>query len=231
MSKLVNFLMAKPDAAPFCEPVDWRGLELFDYPKIIEKMMDLGTVKRKLERNQYSTAHECAQDIRLIWKNCWTYNADGSDFWLLAKNFSRRFEERYKKIKAEFDVGEGVGADHSSSNSNNNTPGSEATLTNRDGTATLDGKAQLASKIFLLSGMELAHVLTTIENCCPQALDQVGDSSHIEINIDELDVKTFAEIDKYVKDKVATRHSDITDQVPEDVNRVASSHSGKKRKK
>ena len=73
MGKLVNYLMAKPDAGPFLEPVDWRGLELFDYPKIIEKMMDLGTVKRKLERHQYATAHECAQDIRLIWKNCLGY--------------------------------------------------------------------------------------------------------------------------------------------------------------
>lgn len=64
-------------------------------------MMDLGTVKRKLDRGQYQTAHECAEDIRLIWKNCMTYNADGSDFFLLAENFSKKFEDRYKKIQAE----------------------------------------------------------------------------------------------------------------------------------
>mmetsp|Transcript_7626 Transcript_7626/g.9408 ORF Transcript_7626/g.9408 Transcript_7626/m.9408 type:complete len:167 (+) Transcript_7626:116-616(+) len=106
MSKLVNSLLARNDCIPFREPVDWRGLELWDYPKIIKKMMDLGTVKRKLERGQYATAAECADDIRLIWKNCMTYNADGSDFFLLAENFSRRFEDRYKKIRAEFDTGD-----------------------------------------------------------------------------------------------------------------------------
>lgn len=63
--------------------------------------MDLGTVKRKLERGQYQTAAECADDIRLIWTNCMTYNADGSDFFLLAESFSRRFEDRYKKIRQE----------------------------------------------------------------------------------------------------------------------------------
>ena len=42
MTKLVNSLLARGDAQPFREPVDWRGLELYDYPKIIKKLMDLG---------------------------------------------------------------------------------------------------------------------------------------------------------------------------------------------
>ena len=254
MTKLVNFLMSRNDAVPFLEPVDWRGLELYDYPKIIEKMMDLGTVKRKLERNQYATAHECAQDIRLIWKNCLTYNADGSDFWLLAKNFSRRFEDRYKKIRAEFNVGEdvGPGGDGSSAPDGSNWKSSNNTGDNPqnsytkygDGTIPLDSKAQLASNIFLLSGMELAHVITTIENRCPQALDQVSENNNnnnnpmthqLEINIDALDYKTFADLEKYTRDKVANRHSEcITDQITGDMNKgstTSTSNSTKKRKK
>jgi hypothetical protein len=35
--------------------------------QIVKKMMDLGTVKKKLERGQYNNAAECAADIRLIW--------------------------------------------------------------------------------------------------------------------------------------------------------------------
>jgi hypothetical protein len=38
MSKLVITLLARNDAVPFAEPVDWRGLELWDYPKIIKKV-------------------------------------------------------------------------------------------------------------------------------------------------------------------------------------------------
>lgn len=220
MSKLVNSLMAKPDAGPFREPVDWRGLELFDYPKIISKMMDLGTVKRKLERKQYATAHECAQDIRIIWKNCLTYNADGSDFWLLAKSFSRRFEDRFKKIKNEYDVGEDDAP--SPSNSEGGKGG-----TSKPGIITLDSKAQLASKIFLLSGLELTHVLNKIENRCPQALEPT-ESTHVEINVDALDSKLFVELEKYVKDKVGSRHGN-TDQVPEDLSK--GKDGSKKRKK
>lgn len=101
LTKVVNALLARPDSAPFHEPVDWRGLELWDYTQIIKKPMDLGTIKRKLERGQYATAAQCAADIRLVWKNCMTYNAEWSDFWLLARALSKRFEDRYRKVKAD----------------------------------------------------------------------------------------------------------------------------------
>mmetsp|Transcript_29968 Transcript_29968/g.44305 ORF Transcript_29968/g.44305 Transcript_29968/m.44305 type:complete len:234 (-) Transcript_29968:909-1610(-) len=220
MSKLVNWLMARSDAAPFCEPVDWRGLELFDYPKIITKMMDLGTVKRKLERKQYATAHECAEDIRLIWTNCLTYNSDGSDFWLLAKSISRRFEDRYKKIKAEYNVGE----NDSSNASENDNKGKPDMIS-------LDMKADLASKIFLLSGMELTHVITMIENRCPTALEQVGKNKvHMEINVDGLDTKLFTDVNNYVQEKVSARHGSYLDEAPEDLTKGNSSSSTKKKK-
>jgi len=101
MVKIVNSFLAREDVAPFSEPVDWRGMELYDYPEVIEKMMDLGTIKRRLERGQYNTAHEVGEDIRLVFNNCMTYNADGSDFWLLAKGYLRRFEDRYRKVRNE----------------------------------------------------------------------------------------------------------------------------------
>jgi len=203
MVKLVNWLMARSDAAPFCEPVDWRGLELFDYPQIIKKMMDLGTVKRKLERKQYVTAHECAQDIRLIWTNCLTYNSDGSDFWLLAKSISRRFEDRYKKIKADYDAGEPTNS--------KNKGGKEGDGT----TASLDDKADLAGKLFLLSGMELTFVMTMLENRAPTALETVGiHGDNMEINIDALEYKVFTDVNNYVQERVSSRHG--YDKVPEE---------------
>ncbi len=101
MTKIVNAFLTHPDSGPFREPVDWRGLELNDYPEVIKRMMDLGTIKRKLERGHYPTAAQAAADIRLVWTNCMTYNAEESDFWLLAKAFSRRFEDRYRRVKAD----------------------------------------------------------------------------------------------------------------------------------
>mmetsp|Transcript_7620 Transcript_7620/g.10948 ORF Transcript_7620/g.10948 Transcript_7620/m.10948 type:complete len:285 (-) Transcript_7620:159-1013(-) len=233
MTKFVNSLLSRSDCGPFREPVDWRGLELYDYPKIIKKMMDLGTVKRKLERGVYKTAYECAQDIRLVWNNCMTYNMEGSDFWLLAKSFSRRFEDRYKKISNEVDTGEELATDKSDgkkdvtgtpestpgsaggkSKGNQDTTksttppggsggGSSSNATNN--TITLDQKMNLGSNIFLLSGMELGHIMTKIEQKCPVALVGLG-GEHVEINVDALDNRTLNELDRYVREKVGARH-------------------------
>jgi len=224
LSKVVNSTFSRADCGPFREPVDWRGLELYDYPKIIKKMMDLGTVKRKLERNQYKTAQECADDIRQIWTNCKTYNADGSDFYLLAEGFSKRFEDRYKKIQAEFDTGDEEGK--ASTQARN-----EKSLA-----LGLDVKTKFASNLFLLSGMEIGHVIQVLDLRCPQALDnpnptstngvaeavargvveggnkrQKTHGSNVEINVEAIDGRTFGELDRYVKEKMLLRSNGAGD--------------------
>ena len=49
---------------PFREPVDWRGLGLYDYPQVISKPMDLLTVKQTIEKNGYKSINDCADDAR-----------------------------------------------------------------------------------------------------------------------------------------------------------------------
>lgn len=101
MSKMVAQFMARPDAVPFNEPVDWKALDLYDYPEIIPNPQDFGTIQRRLEQQKYQYAAEVAHDLRLVWSNCMTYNAENSDFWILAKQFSKRFEDRYRRIRNE----------------------------------------------------------------------------------------------------------------------------------
>ena len=74
---------------PFREPVPWKELGLVDYPTVIKHPMDLGTVKKKLKKKQYTTLYAVAEDVRLIWNNCMTYNADGSDFYKLAETLQK----------------------------------------------------------------------------------------------------------------------------------------------
>eukprot|EP00494_Astrolonche_serrata_P002981 UN02987 len=45
-------------AWPFSEPVDWREMNLPDYPRIIKKPMDFGTIERKLKRRSYRTTSD-----------------------------------------------------------------------------------------------------------------------------------------------------------------------------
>jgi hypothetical protein len=79
MYKIVCGMFAKPESYAFRAPVDWKGLGLLDYPEVVKKPMDLGTVKNKLETAQYQTVEEVAADIRLVWSNCMLYNRDGSE--------------------------------------------------------------------------------------------------------------------------------------------------------
>ena len=66
MLKLVCALLSRPESEPFREPLDWKALGLHDYPKIVKKPMDLGTVKKKLEKGVYSGIEAVATDIRLV---------------------------------------------------------------------------------------------------------------------------------------------------------------------
>ena len=97
MTKIVNTLLRKPYSADFRKPLDFRSLGLDDYPQIIAKPMDLGTVKQKIERQGYMSVEQCADDIRLIWSNCKRYNGEGSDFYNLADRLSKQFEELFTK--------------------------------------------------------------------------------------------------------------------------------------
>ena len=56
---------------------------LLDYPTIVKKPMDLGTVQAKFNDGQYLYVEDMIDDIQLVWDNCKTYNLAGSVLILL----------------------------------------------------------------------------------------------------------------------------------------------------
>ena len=62
---IVHFFQADADFA-----VDYKALQLLDYPKVIKKPMDLGTIQEKLLNGSYSTLREvcimCCCDDTLV---------------------------------------------------------------------------------------------------------------------------------------------------------------------
>ena len=84
-------------AWPFYKPVDAEALGLHDYHNIIKEPMDLGTVKSKMDKRAYCSAAEFAQDVRLIFENCYTYNPDTHDVVAMAKKLQQFFEEKYQQ--------------------------------------------------------------------------------------------------------------------------------------
>ncbi|XP_023639941.1 transcription factor GTE1 [Capsella rubella] len=85
-------------AWPFMEPVDVKGLGLHDYYKVIEKPMDLGTIKKKMDGSEYSNVREIYADVRLVFKNAMKYNEAKEDVYVMAESLLQKFEEKWIQI-------------------------------------------------------------------------------------------------------------------------------------
>lgn len=181
MLKLVQQIHSRQDAEPFREPVDWKSLALFDYPQIIKKPMDLSQVKRNIEIGKYSNINEAAEDVRLIWTNCMQYNADGSDFYVLAQNFQKSFESKYNKLVKE--------------QGSIKTEGKGKNMTE----PTLDEKKSFAKSLYKISKEELGILITTLDEKCPAALTKNASEDEVEINVDNIVPAIFHELTAYVR--------------------------------
>ncbi|KAG6407241.1 hypothetical protein SASPL_130227 [Salvia splendens] len=101
-SNLLKVLMDRRLAWAFARPFDPVKTPP-DYFKRIKNPMDLGTIKRKLERNMYSAAKEFADDMLLTFGNAMAYHPPSSEVYrnarLLDCNFRRRWEILAAKVK------------------------------------------------------------------------------------------------------------------------------------
>ena len=162
---------------PFHEPVTWRELGLFDYPKLIKTPMDMGTVRSKM--GKYKTHEGFIADMRLIWSNCMIYNADGSDFHALAENLmeklnealkdanlvSKDMENRYLYYLLYINIGMCIYLKKYSSYSE----------------PTLEEKAEFSENIYKLPSDVLGQIVNILDEKCPGALDKVR---HILIRVE-----------------------------------------------
>eukprot|EP00850_Spirogloea_muscicola_P025893 SM004704S16641 [mRNA] locus=s4704:340:1107:+ [translate_table: standard] len=70
--------MRLEEAAPFRAPVDPVALDIADYFEVIDKPMDLGTIRRRLAAGgHYASAAHVRADVELVWANCQRYNLPG----------------------------------------------------------------------------------------------------------------------------------------------------------
>ena len=86
------------EAEPFRDPVDPVAHNVPDYLNVIQDPMDLGTIDRRLRQRgikpgpPYTTVEEVVRDVRLVFKNCYTYNGDTHPVSALASKVSDLFE-------------------------------------------------------------------------------------------------------------------------------------------
>lgn len=102
---ILKELMKQSCGWVFSEPVDPVKLNIPDYFSIINKPMDLGTIKSKLEKDCYSTIEEFSADVSLTFSNAMLYNPpeDQVHKWaiMLNDNFSKRWKSLEAKLKSQ----------------------------------------------------------------------------------------------------------------------------------
>lgn len=115
-----------------------------------------------------------------------TYNADGSDFFLLAKALSKRFEDKYSKFIAE----QGIEV----------AKGSYTTKSSASGVITLDEKKMFARSLYKISKEDLGKIIVEVDSKCPMALIKNAGEDEAELNIDKIPADIFNQLKAFVAD-------------------------------
>ncbi|KAI1431636.1 putative Bromodomain testis-specific protein [Xylaria sp. CBS 124048] len=100
---LLNRMLSGPGfwtrlVGPFKEAV--RPVEdgVPDYLEKIHNPMDLGTIKKKMDRAEYQTAEEFEQDVKQIFENCYIYWGREHEMSAAAERFQKSFEEKFGEM-------------------------------------------------------------------------------------------------------------------------------------
>jgi hypothetical protein len=105
VARLITDLRNHVDAAAFLAPATelFTEQEIPGYRDVVRQPMDLRTVQSLLGSGHYSTPQAVAEDVRLIFRNCWAYNAKTCSVFQCAERLSNLFERRYSAIVARDD--------------------------------------------------------------------------------------------------------------------------------
>lgn len=74
ITKQISSLKRMHDSRFYRVPVDPVALNIPNYPSVITRPMDLGTIEKKLKANQYSTPKAVMDDFALMVQNAHTFN-------------------------------------------------------------------------------------------------------------------------------------------------------------
>merc|ERR1739844_180245 len=96
LEDLLNNMMKHKDGWPFDRPITRSDAP--DYFNIIQKPIDLGTIRSNLLRMKYSCNSEVLQDIKTVFGNCYRYNAEDAEEFQCAIRLDKYFTKEAKKL-------------------------------------------------------------------------------------------------------------------------------------
>lgn len=92
----LNTMMKHKDGWPFDRPI--TKADAPDYHKIIDRPMDLGTIRSNIIRMKYSCNQEVLDDIRQVFVNCFTYNRPEAEEFQCGVRLEKYFLKEMKKF-------------------------------------------------------------------------------------------------------------------------------------
>ena len=180
LEKIFDTMEKDPQAFEFLQPVDYIGLNILDYPKIITHPMDLGTAKKNLLNGEYKIFQDFMSDINLIWKNCRTYNLPGSEIVKMANHCDKKIKQLMDK---QFKNYQNKAA---TKNKNENS------------ILSLAEKTKLIENIREQPNEGLTQIVKIILKECPKGIEDI-DSEKLQIKVDLLDKKTYDIINQFLE--------------------------------
>ncbi|KAI8323666.1 Bromodomain-containing protein [Martensiomyces pterosporus] len=90
-------LQAQPSSLEFMAPVDPVKQGVPTYFDVVKHPMDLGTIRKKLDRGKYHRAMEFRDDVQLVLSNCFLFNTPGTYVYTQGMNLQKTFNEVWKR--------------------------------------------------------------------------------------------------------------------------------------
>jgi bromodomain-containing factor 1 len=82
---------------PFTTPVDTVALNIPQYHRIVKKPMDFGSIAEKLKEGAYTNAKQYYEDAKLVFTNCYVFNAPGDNVHQMGKQLEAAFDDLWAK--------------------------------------------------------------------------------------------------------------------------------------
>eukprot|EP00282_Hemiselmis_andersenii_P026421 CAMPEP_0172010114 /NCGR_PEP_ID=MMETSP1041-20130122/7555_1 /TAXON_ID=464988 /ORGANISM="Hemiselmis andersenii, Strain CCMP439" /LENGTH=122 /DNA_ID=CAMNT_0012664449 /DNA_START=19 /DNA_END=383 /DNA_ORIENTATION=+ len=79
----------------FSEPVDPIKLQIPDYFDVIQRPMDLGTIKTNMENNKITSPEQFKEDMMTTFQNAMRYNPANHDVHIMAKTLMELFHNKW----------------------------------------------------------------------------------------------------------------------------------------
>ncbi|XP_041367333.1 uncharacterized protein LOC121381963 isoform X2 [Gigantopelta aegis] len=95
MKRVLKAVKNHSDSWPFWEAVNEETVP--DYYEIIKHPIDLNTIEKKLDRNEYTSREEFIEDFRLMFDNCEKYNGPDNDFTYMSRTVEKLFNNRVRQ--------------------------------------------------------------------------------------------------------------------------------------